>query len=142
MNLLDKKTLVITEIPYGTTTSNLIDSILKANEKGKIKIKKIEDNTAENVEILVHLPPNVSPDKTIDALFAFTDCEVSISPNSCVIEDDKPKFLDVNEILRICTEHTKDLLQKELEIRKGELEELDSMADEELNSKNNGTLLL
>ncbi len=123
VNLLDKKTLIITEIPYGTTTSNLIDSILKANDKGKIKIKKIEDNTAENVEILVHLPPNVSPDKTIDALYAFTDCEISISPNSCVIEDEKPKFLGVNEILRICTEHTKDLLQKELQIRKGELEE-------------------
>ena len=120
---LDKKTLVINEIPYGTTTSNLIDSILKANDKGKIKIKKIEDNTAENVEILVHLPSNVSPDKTIDALYAFTDCEVSISPNSCVIEDEKPKFLSVNEILRICTEHTKYLLKRELEIRKGELEE-------------------
>jgi topoisomerase-4 subunit A len=120
---LDKKTLVINEIPYGTTTSNLIDSILKANDKGKIKIKKIEDNTAENVEILVHLPNNVSPDKTIDALFAFTDCEVSISPNSCVIEDDKPRFLGVNEILRLCTEHTKELLKMELEIRKGELEE-------------------
>jgi len=123
INMLDKKTLMITEIPYGTTTSNLIDSILKANDKGKIKIRKIEDNTAENVEILVHLPSNVSPDKTISALYAFTDCELSISPNSCVIEDEKPKFLSVNEILGICTEHTKDLLQKELEIRKGELEE-------------------
>lgn len=120
---LDKKTLVINEVPFGTTTSNLIDSILKANDKGKIKIKKIEDNTAENVEILVHLPNNVSPDKTIDALFAFTDCEVSISPNSCVIEDEKPRFLGVNEILRRCTEHTKELLKMELEIRKGELEE-------------------
>lgn len=120
---LDKKTLVINEIPYGTTTSNLIDSILKANDKGKIKIKRIEDNTAENVEIQVHLPTNVSPDKSIDALYAFTDCELSISPNSCVIEDDKPKFLGVNEILRICTEHTKELLKRELLIRKGELEE-------------------
>jgi topoisomerase-4 subunit A len=120
---LDKKTLIINEIPFGTTTSALIDSVLKANEKGKIKIKKIEDNTAENVEILIHLPPNVSPDKTIDALYAFSDCEVSISPNSCVIENDKPKFLGVNEILRLCTEQTKYLLKRELEIRKGELEE-------------------
>lgn len=120
---LDKKTLQITEIPYGTNTGNLIDSILKANDKGKIKVKKIEDNTAENVEINIHLPGGVSPDKTIDALYAFTDCEISISPNSCVIGDDKPKFLSVNEILRICTEHTKHLLKRELEIRKGELEE-------------------
>ena len=120
---LDKKTLIISEIPFGTTTSGLIDSIIKANDKGKIKIKKIEDNTSENVEILVHLPPNVSPDKTIDALYAFSDCEVSISPNSGVIDEDKPKFLSVNEILRICTEHTKGLLKLELEIRKGELEE-------------------
>jgi len=119
----DKKTLKITEIPFSTTTSGLIDSVLKANDKGKIKIKKIEDNTAEHVEILIHLPPNVSPDKTIDALYAFTDCEVSISPNSCVIEDDKPKFLGVSEILRINTENTKELLKQELEIRKGELEE-------------------
>lgn len=120
---LDKKTLVINEIPYGTTTTGLIDNILKANDKGKIKIKKIEDNTAETVEILIHLPPNVSPDKTIDALYAFTDCEVSISPNSCVIDEDKPKFLGVNEILKINTENTKELLKRELEIRKGELEE-------------------
>lgn len=119
----DKKTLLISEIPFGTTTSGLIDSILKANDKGKIKIKKIEDNTSDQVEIQVHLPPNVSPDKTIDALYAFTDCEVSVSPNSCVIENDKPRFLDVNEILRICTEHTKFLLKRELEIRKEELEE-------------------
>ena len=103
---LDKKTLIVTELPFGTTTSSLIDSVLKANDKGKIKIKKIEDNTAENVEILIHLPPNVSPDKTIDALYAFTGCEVSISPNSCIIENDKPKFLGVNEILRLCTEET------------------------------------
>lgn len=120
---LDKKTLLVSEIPFGTTTSGLIDSILKANDKGKIKVKKIEDNTSENVEILIHLPPNVSPDKMIDALYAFTDCEVSISPNSCVIENDKPKFLGVNEILRLNTESTKNLLQLELEIRKGELEE-------------------
>tara|TARA_R110002096_G_scaffold387403_4_gene581573 strand:+ start:3728 stop:6490 length:2763 start_codon:yes stop_codon:yes gene_type:complete len=119
----DKKTLVINELPFGTTTSGLIDSILKANDKGKIKIKKIEDNTADQVEIIIHLPPNVSPDKTIDALYAFTDCEVSVSPNSCIIEDDKPKFLSVNEILRINTEETKHLLKRELEIRKGELEE-------------------
>lgn len=119
----DKKTLKVSEIPYGTTTSGLIDSIIKANDKGKIKIKKIEDNTAENVEIIIHLPSNVSPDKTIDALYAFTDCEVSISPNSCVIEDNKPKFLGVNEILRLNTENTKELLRRELEIRKGELEE-------------------
>jgi len=123
INAEDKKTLKISEIPFATTTSGLIDSILKANDKGKIKIKKIEDNTAENVEILIHLPPNVSPDKTIDALYAFTDCEISISPNSCVIEDDKPKFLGVSEILRINTENTKGLLKLELEIRKGELEE-------------------
>lgn len=120
---LDKKTLVITEIPFGTNTSSLIDSILKANEKGKIKVKKIEDNTAENVEIHIHLPANVSPDKTIDALYAFTDCEVSISPNSCVIDQDKPQFLGVNEILRLNTESTKALLRMELEIRKNELEE-------------------
>lgn len=120
---LDKKTLVITEIPFGSNTSNLIESILKANEKGKIKIKKIEDNTAENVEINIHLPPNVSPDKTIDALYAFTDCEISISPNSCVIGNDKPQFLSVNEILRLNTESTKSLLKMELEIRKGELED-------------------
>ena len=123
INILDKKTLVVSEIPFGTNTSSLIDSIIKANDKGKIKIRKVEDNTAENVEINIHLPTNVSPDKTIDALYAFTDCEVSISPNSCVIEDDKPKFLSVNEILRINTENTKHLLKRELEIRKGELEE-------------------
>lgn len=118
-----EKTLVITEIPFSTTTGSLIDSILKANEKGKIKIKKIEDNTAEHVEIVVHLAPGVSPDKTIDALYAFTDCEVSISPNSCVIQDDKPKFLSVDEILRISTERTKDLIRKELEIELNELRE-------------------
>ena len=119
----DKKTLIITEIPYGTTTTSLIDSILKANDKGKIKVKKIEDNTAENVEILIHLPTNVSPDKTIDALYAFTDCEVSISPLSCVILDEKPVFLGVKEILKRSTESTLDLLKQELEIQLGELEE-------------------
>ena len=103
---LDKKTLVITEIPFGTTTSSLIDSILKANDKGKIKIKKIEDNTAANVEILVHLPPGISPDKTIDALYAFTNCENSISPLCCVIDDNKPVFIGVSEILRRSTDHT------------------------------------
>jgi len=120
---MDKKTLIITELPFGSTTTTLIDTIIKANDKGKIKIKKIEDNTSENVEILIHLPPNVSPDKTIDALYAFTGCEVSVSPNSCVIRDDKPHFMGVNEILRICTAETKELLKRELEIRKAELEE-------------------
>ncbi len=118
---LDKKALVITEIPYGTTTTSLIDSIVKANDKGKIKIKKVEDNTAEHVEIIIHLASGISPDKTIDALYSFTDCEVSISPNACIIEDEKPKFLDVNEILRICTQQTLDLLKMELEIKKAEL---------------------
>lgn len=120
---LDKKTLVITEIPFGTTTSSLIDSIVLANDKNKIKIKKVEDNTAENVEIIVHLVPGISPEKTIDALYAFTDCEVSISPNACVIENDKPRFLGVNEILKESTAHTLELLKKELEIEKGELQE-------------------
>jgi topoisomerase-4 subunit A len=121
---IDKKTLLISEIPFGTTTVNLIESIVKANEKGKIKIKKVEDNTSANVEIIVHLAPNISPDKTIDALYAFTDCEYSISPNSGIIQDDKPKFIGVAEILRICTDNTLDLLTKELDIRKGELLEL------------------
>ena len=120
---LDKKTLVINEIPFGTTTTTLIDSIIKANEKGKIKIKKIEDNTAAEVEILVHLPPNVSPDKTIDALYAFTSCENSISPLSCTIEDNKPVFVGVSEILRHSTDLTVELLKKELEIQLNELEE-------------------
>lgn len=120
---LDKKTLVITEIPFGRTTSSLIESILKANEKGKIKIRKVDDNTAANVEILVHLAPGIDPDKTIDALFAFTDCEIPISPNSCVIENDKPRFLGVSEILKISTDNTLNLLKKELEIRIAELEE-------------------
>ncbi|MDX1828006.1 MAG: DNA gyrase/topoisomerase IV subunit A [Lutibacter sp.] len=120
---LDKKTLVINEIPFGTTTSSLIDSILKANEKGKIKIKRIEDNTAANVEILVHLPSGISPDKTMDALYAFTSCENSISPLCCVIEDNKPVFIGVSEILKISTDHTVDLLKRELEIQLNELEE-------------------
>ena len=120
---LDKKTLVITEIPFGTTTSTLIDSILKANEKGTIKIKQIEDNTAANVEILVHLPSGISPDKTIDALYAFTSCENSIAPLCCVIDNNKPVFVGVSEVLRRSTDHTVELLTKELEIQLNELEE-------------------
>ena len=116
------KILKITEIPYGKTTSSLIDSILKANEKGKIKIKKVDDNTAANVEILIHLAPGVSSDKTIDALYAFSDCELSISPNSCVIEDDRPIFMPVSEILKRSVKETVDLLLLELKIRLGELE--------------------
>lgn len=119
----DKKTLVITEVPYSTTTSSVIDSILAANDKGKIKIKKIEDSTAAHVEIIVHLAPGISPDVTIDALYAFTACEVSISPNTCIIQDDKPHFLSVNDILIQNTKHTKSLLKKELEIRLHELQE-------------------
>jgi topoisomerase IV subunit A len=121
ISILDKKTLVITEIPFSTTTVSLIDSIVTANERGKIKIRKIEDNTAEKVEILVHLAPNISPDQAIDALYAFTDCEVSISPNCCVIEQSKPRFVSVNEILKISTNHTVQLLKSELEIEKHEL---------------------
>jgi len=117
----NKKTLVITEIPFTTNTSSLIDSIVAANDKGKIKIKKIDDNTAENVEIVIHLASNVSPDQTIDALYAFTNCEVSISPNACVIADDKPQFISVKEILKYNTEHTVSLLKLELEIRMQEL---------------------
>ncbi|HNW56418.1 MAG TPA: DNA gyrase/topoisomerase IV subunit A [Bacteroidales bacterium] len=119
----DKKELVITEIPFGKTTTTLIDSIIKASDKGKIKIKKIDDNTAANVEIVVHLLPGVSPDKTIDALYAFTDCETSISPNTCVIVDDKPSFMGVKEILKHSTDRTLGLLKRELEIRKSELQE-------------------
>jgi topoisomerase-4 subunit A len=119
----DKKTLVITEVPYGTTTGSVIDSILAANDKGKIKIKKIEDNTAANVEIVIQLAPGISPDVTIDALYAFTACEVSISPNTCVIKDDKPQFLSVNDILSQNTQHTKFLLKRELEIRLHDLQE-------------------
>lgn len=120
---LDSKTLVITEIPYGKTTSLIIDSILKANEKGKIKIRKVDDNTAQCVEILVHLAPGVSSDKTIDALYAFSDCEVSISPNCCVIRNVKPEFLTVSEVLRFSTDRTLRLLQQELEIHRNELQE-------------------
>lgn len=120
---LDKNTLVITEIPFSTNTSTLIDSVLKANDKGKIKIKKIEDNTSSEVEILIHLPGNISPDKTIDALYAFTNCEVSISPLSCIIIDNKPAFLGVSEILRRSTDHTLTLLKQELEIKLEEFQE-------------------
>lgn len=119
----DKKTLAITEIPYGTTTIGLIDSIVSANEKGKIKIKKIEDNTAQYVEIMIHLASGISPDVTIDALYAFTSCEVSISPNTCVIRNDKPYFMSVNDILIENTKQTKSLLKQELEIRLRELQE-------------------
>ena len=119
----DSKTLVVTEVPFGRTTSTLIESIIKANDKGKIKIRKIDDNTSDKVEILIHLIPGMSSDKTIDALFAFTDCEISISPNSATIRDDKPKFLGVSEILKINTDQTVALLKLELEIKRGELEE-------------------
>ncbi|MCE3294507.1 MAG: topoisomerase (ATP-hydrolyzing) [Crocinitomicaceae bacterium] len=118
---LDNKTLVINEIPFGTTTGSLIESIIKANDKGKIKVKKIEDNTAAEAEIIIHLVPGISPDKTLDALYAFTDCEVSISPNSSIIDVDKPRFLGVTEILKINTENTVKLLKWELEIRLQEL---------------------
>ncbi len=120
---LNAKTLIISEIPFGTTTGSLIDSILAANEKGKIKIKKVEDNTSENVEILIHLQPGISPDKTIDALYAFTNCEMGISPNACIIENEKPRFLGVSEILKISTFQTLELLKRELEIEQQELEE-------------------
>jgi len=120
---LDKKTLVISELPFGVNTSSLIDSILKANELKKIKVNKIEDNTAAEVEILVHLPNNVSPDKTIDALYAFTSCEISISPLCCVIDDNKPVFIGVKEVLKRSTDHTVDLIRQELEIQLQELQE-------------------
>jgi topoisomerase-4 subunit A len=120
---IDKKTLVITEIPFGKTTSSLIESIIKANDKGKIKIRKIDDNTSANVEIMVHLVPGVSPDKTIDALYALTDCEYSISPNTCVIVDDKPSFMGVSTILKHSADMTVELLKTELEIRMKELRE-------------------
>lgn len=120
---VDKKTLVIYEIPFGTTVDSLIDSILKANDKGKIKIKKVTDATAKNIEIVIELQPGVSPDVTIDALYAFTDCELSISPNCCVIVDNKPIFTNIQELLRISTEKTTDLLRQELEIRRHELAE-------------------
>lgn len=123
INKIDNKTLAITEIPYGKTTSSIIDSILKAVDKGKIKVRKVDDNTAASVEILVHLAPGVSSDKTIDALYAFTDCEVSISPNCCVIDDSKPHFLTVSHVLKKAVDNTLDLLRKELEIHKSELQE-------------------
>tara|TARA_B110000091_G_scaffold147388_1_gene157002 strand:- start:291 stop:2924 length:2634 start_codon:yes stop_codon:yes gene_type:complete len=119
---LNKNTLVISQIPFSTTTSSLIDSILKANDSGKIKIKKIEDNTANEVEVLIHIPSGVSPDKTIDGLFAFTSCETSISPLGCVIEDNKPLFVGVSDILKRSTENTKELLKLELEYKKGDYE--------------------
>jgi topoisomerase-4 subunit A len=125
---LDKNTLIIKELPYAVTTTTLMDSIVRANDKGKIKIKKVTDNTAADVEILVDVAPGVSPDVTMDALYAFTDCEVSISPNACVIIENKPHFLTVDEILVTCTENTKLLLKWELEIKKGELEERWHMA--------------
>ncbi len=120
---LDKKTLAIRSVPYGVTTSGMIDSIIKANDQGKIKIKKVTDNTAAEVEIQVDLAPGISPDITIDALYAFTDCEVSISPNACVIQDHKPRFLEVHELLGISADNTRELLRRELEIKLGELQE-------------------
>ncbi|MBQ2006089.1 MAG: DNA gyrase/topoisomerase IV subunit A, partial [Bacteroidales bacterium] len=119
---IDKNTIAITEIPYGKYSGDLIESILRAKDKGKIKIKKIEDMTTDKVEILIHLPNDVSPDKTIDALYAFTDCECNISPNACVIRNNKPAFLSVNDILEYSTFHTRDLLLQELQIKLGELE--------------------
>ena len=123
MHQEDRQTLKITELPFGTTTGGLIDSVLKANDRGKIKIRKIEDNTSDKVEILVHLAPGVSPDTMIDALYAFTDCEISISPNACVIDVDHPEFSNVSEILRRNTDHTVHLLKRELEIELNELQE-------------------
>jgi topoisomerase IV subunit A len=120
---VDSKTLVVREVPYGVTTGSLIESILKANEKGKIKIKKVEDNTADKVEVVVHLANNVSPDKMLDALYAFTDCEVSLAPNSCVVFEDKPVFMGISDILRISADRTRELLKLELEIELGELQE-------------------
>lgn len=118
---LDNKTLVINSVPYGSDTSKLIESIVKANDKGKIKVRKVDDNTADKVEILVHLSPGASSDKTIDALYAFTDCEINVSPNCCVIHNNKPRFITVSELLQISTEHTKNLLKLELEIQRAEL---------------------
>ncbi len=123
INIQDKKTLVISEVPFGTTTVSVMESIVAANDKGKIKIRKIEDNTAEHVEIVVHLAQGISPDQAIDALYLFTDCEVSISPNCCVIDEGKPRFVGVNDVLRISTRNTLGLLKKELEIERGELKE-------------------
>ena len=122
-NIEDSKTLKVYELPFGVTTNSLISSILKANDKGKIKVKKIEDNTSENVEILVHLPPGISPDKTIDALYSFTDCEITVSPLGCVVEDNKPRFLGVSEMLKISTDKTVSLLKRELEVNLSEVQE-------------------
>ena len=123
INIEDSKTLKIYELPFGVTTNSLINSILKANDKGKIKVKKIEDNTSESVEILVHLPSGISPDKTIDALYSFTDCEITISPLGCVVEDNKPRFLGVSEMLKISTDKTVSLLKSELEVNLSEVQE-------------------
>ena len=123
INKSDTRTLAITEIPFGTTTESIKDSIIRANDKGKIKIKKVDDNTSDKVEIVIHVSNDESSDRTIDALYAFTDCEVSISPNACVIMDEKPHFMGVREILRRCADHTKELLKRELEIRMEELEQ-------------------
>ena len=119
----DKKTLVIKSVPYGVTTTQLMESIVKANDQGKIKVKKVMDHTAADVEIIIELAPGISPDITIDALYAFTDCEVNISPNACVIVANKPQFLSATELLRISAENTKELLRKELEIKLNELQE-------------------
>ncbi|MBQ4032802.1 MAG: DNA gyrase/topoisomerase IV subunit A, partial [Paludibacteraceae bacterium] len=121
INKIDNKTLCITEIPFGTTTGSVISSILSANEKGKIQVKKVDDNTAQNVEIVVHLAPGRSCDKTIDALYAFTDCQVSISPNCCVIHEEKPHFLSVSDVLRFSADNTLRLLKRELSIRESEI---------------------
>src|SRR5579862_8244369 len=120
---LDKKTLLIKDVPYGVTTAQLMDSIVKANDQGKIKIKKVTDNTAAEVEVQVDLAPGISPDITIDALYAFTDCEVSISPNACVISENRPQFLGAHDLLKISVDNTKELLRKELEIRLAELQD-------------------
>src|SRR5690606_17307627 len=121
IDILDKKTLVIREIPFSTTTTSLMESIVKASEKGQIKVKQVIDNTAKDVEIQIQLQSGQSPEIALDALYAFTDCEISISPNACVIVDGKPQFLGVNDILKYNTNQTVDLLKKELIIRKGEL---------------------
>src|SRR6185503_12488322 len=120
---VDKKTLAIKSVPYSVTTTQLMESIVKANDQGKIKIKKVTDNTAADVEIQVDLAAGISPDITIDALYKFTDCETSISPNACVIVEQKPQFLGVNDLLKISVDRTKDLLEQELKIRLGELQE-------------------
>lgn len=122
MEIVKKSLLRITEVPYGTTTTSLIDSIVAANEKGKIKIAKVEDNTADQVDILVHLPSGADAEQTMNALFVFSDCEVSISPNSCVIDGNKPRFLDVNDLLKYSADYTRYLLKRELEIQLEELE--------------------